>query len=153
LGDCYFLAALSSLALKPERIQKIFSNTEYPASGTFMVNFYRKGYPVKVIVDDRLPLYPNPAGKYVDQLFNSKMSPNNAWWSVILEKAYCKMNVNCANINSGTALLSFYDLTGMPTMKHELEGMLNDDFYKIVSEATSKTWPMVASCVNGEYGL
>jgi hypothetical protein len=42
------------------------------------------------------------------------MSPNGAWWGVILEKAYCKMNVNCARINAGSSLEAFADLTGMP---------------------------------------
>jgi hypothetical protein len=40
-------------------------------------------------------------------LFNSKMSPNHAWWGVIMEKAWAKMNVNHANINGGFALESF----------------------------------------------
>jgi len=104
LGDCYMLAAAAALAVHPERIEKIFQNTNYPASGLFMVNLYRRGEPVKIVVDDRFPLFPNPSGKYVDQLFNAKMSPNNAWWGPILEKAYCKMNVNCGNINGGTPL-------------------------------------------------
>lgn len=93
----------------------------YPASGMFMVTLYRKGEPYKILIDDRLPLYPNPNGKYVDQLINSKMSPNGAWWGPLLEKAYCKMNVNCANINAGTPLASLRDLTGMPTRKHDVD--------------------------------
>ena len=35
LGDCWLLAACSSLAEKPERIRKVFGNTEYPKSGIF----------------------------------------------------------------------------------------------------------------------
>jgi len=42
------------------------------------------------------------------------MSPNGAWWGVILEKAYAKFNVNHSNINGGTPMESFRDLTGMP---------------------------------------
>jgi hypothetical protein len=41
LGSCYFLSAMAALATHPERVQKLFVNTFYPASSTFMVNFWR----------------------------------------------------------------------------------------------------------------
>lgn len=82
-----------------------------------MVNLYVRGEPVKVVVDDRLPLYPSGWG---NRLFNAQKSPNNAWWGPILEKAYCKMNVNCAGINGGTPLQSLRDLTGMPVEKFDV---------------------------------
>lgn len=46
----------------------------------------------------------NPYGIYVDQPVNSMVSPNGAWWLVILEKAYAKFNVNYANLDGGTPL-------------------------------------------------
>jgi hypothetical protein len=46
LGDCWFLAAAASLAEYPERIKKLFVNTEYPENSAFMVNFYNMGRPV-----------------------------------------------------------------------------------------------------------
>ena len=107
----------------------------YPASGLFMVTMYRKGEPVKIVVDDRLPLYPNPTGRYVDQLMNAKMSPDNAWWGPLLEKAYCKMNVNCARVNAGTPLMSFRDLTGMPVERFEIKLMSDDDVHEVVVES------------------
>lgn len=47
-------------------------------------------------------------------MFNAKVSPQNAWWGPILEKAYCKMNIACTYLNSGNSMQSFRDLTGMP---------------------------------------
>jgi len=78
-----------------------------------MINFYVRGEQVPVVVDDRLPMYPTQRG-YVDQLYNAKQSPDKAWWGPILEKAYCKMNIACTYTNSGSAMQSFRDLTGMP---------------------------------------
>lgn len=81
------------------------------------------------------------------------MSPNNAWWGPIIEKAYCKMNVNCANINAGTPLESLRDLTGMPVEKFELKEISDDDIHDVVYESKGKSWPMVASCTVANYGL
>jgi len=80
-----------------------------------MVEMYVRGKPMKIVVDDRLPVYPNPTKRYVPQMFMAKKSPNGAWWGPILEKAYCKMNIACTYTNSGTPLESFRELTGMPT--------------------------------------
>ena len=43
LGDCWFLAVGAALAERPERVRKLFENTEYPSSGFFKVNFFFKG--------------------------------------------------------------------------------------------------------------
>lgn len=43
-----------------------------------------------VMVDDQLPVDANNA------LLNARQSPNNAWWFVIMEKAYAKFNLNYA---------------------------------------------------------
>ena len=70
---------------------------------------YFMGEPITITIDDRLPILDN--GTPV----NARPSPQGAWWLVILEKAYAKYNVFYANINGGTPLQSFRDLTGMPT--------------------------------------
>lgn len=37
LGDCWFLAAAAALAEHPDRIKKIFKNSDYPSNGVFTV--------------------------------------------------------------------------------------------------------------------
>ena len=74
-----------------------------------MVEMFVKGEPLKIVVDDRLPVSPTPVSNnprmyYLEQLYNAKMSPDNAWWGPILEKAYCKMNIACTYVNSGNAM-------------------------------------------------
>jgi hypothetical protein len=34
----------------------LFANKEYPANGAFMVNFFDKGEPISIVVDDTLPI-------------------------------------------------------------------------------------------------
>ena len=84
---------------------------------------------------------------------NAKMSPDDAWWGPILEKAYCKMNVNCARVNAGTPLMSFRDLTGMPVERFEIKLMSDDDVHEAVVESQGRDWPMVSSCTTANYGL
>lgn len=118
-----------------------------------MVNMYVRGKPVRIVVDDRLPVYPNPTGRYVDQMFNAKKSPNNAWWGPILEKAYCKMNIACTYVNSGSALQSFRDLTGMPTEQFRINTQQDNEFFKVVREAIDDDWMIVAGTEVAQHGL
>ena len=55
LGSCWFLSVCAALAEWPERVNKIFTNTEYSKEGIFELNLFLMGKPVKVTIDDRLP--------------------------------------------------------------------------------------------------
>ena len=59
LGDCYFLAVLSSLAEFPERIADMFVTKTLNDAGIYMVKFFINGIQHPVIVDDHLPCRPN----------------------------------------------------------------------------------------------
>ena len=111
LEDCWFMSAAAALAENPERIRKIFTNTKTSQEGIYQVTFWKRMKPVKVVVDDQIPLYP---GRKVPMF--AKPSENGAWWMVILEKAYAKFNVNYANLDIGIAMQSFRDLSGMPVI-------------------------------------
>ena len=88
LGDCWFLASAAAIAEHPDRIKKIFVNTEYPAEGIFELKFFVKGKIVNEVLDDKIPVnqYGTP--------YASRPSKFGAWWMVILEKAWAKLNVN-----------------------------------------------------------
>lgn len=68
-----------------------------------------------MVVDDRLPMTIGDPYTPV----NSRVSSNGAWWAPILEKAYAKYNAFYANVNGGTPMQSFRDLTGMPVVRYE----------------------------------
>lgn len=68
LGNCYVLASAAALAEYPERIHKLFYNKSYSRNGIFMVTYYVRGDAVKIVIDDRLALYPNRRDK---RLYNS----------------------------------------------------------------------------------
>jgi hypothetical protein len=60
LGDCWFLSTMSALGEWPERVKAVFKNAEYTdkasKNGIFELNMYMYGEPLKVVVDDRLPM-------------------------------------------------------------------------------------------------
>ena len=56
LGNCYFLAVLSSLASFPDRIQALIETTETNEAGIYELNFYVNGVLTSVLVDDYLPV-------------------------------------------------------------------------------------------------
>lgn len=107
IGDCWYLSSLSAIAETPSRIKTLFENKEYPKDGAFQVYFWIGGKKQKVIIDDRLPVVDEYHKKgYVskfDELYASKVSPQGAWWGVIMEKAAAKLFANYAGTESGVA--------------------------------------------------
>ena len=59
LGNCYFLAVLSSLAEFEDRVKAMFITKEVNAAGIYMVRFFINGNETPVIVDDYLPVKAN----------------------------------------------------------------------------------------------
>lgn len=96
LGDCWFLAGASAIAEFPDRLKKIVTNSEMSNSGVYEFNFFSKGWPKKVTIDDRLPTIGGA-------IINTKQGRNGSWWMALMEKAYTKMNVNYFNIKGGSA--------------------------------------------------
>ena len=56
LGDCWFMHAQSCVAQKPERLEKIFLNTEISNNGVYGLNMYMLGVPTTVVIDDIMPV-------------------------------------------------------------------------------------------------
>ena len=89
VGDCYFLAALGSLALRnPAMIQSMFIDN---GDGTFSVRFYKNATTVQYVTVDRyLPTFGE------DRLFasfgNDKDDAINELWVALAEKAYAQLN-------------------------------------------------------------
>lgn len=154
LGDCWFLSSASAVAGVPERIHRIFNNTEYSADGAFEMYFYVRGERVSVIIDDRIPVL-DLGARYVTQYppINSKPSPAGAWWLVLLEKAFSKLNINYTQINAGDPAEALKALTGMPVSTHDSNSVTDDELWDIIVEGTNAKNPMAAACTVSHYNL
>ena len=101
MGNCYFLAAIASIAETPMLIQASFPGTqELNQAGIYCVRFCRDGEWRYVVVDDRLPL--NPKVTWKKKLLFAKSGKNN-FWVPIVEKAWAKLNGSYCKTSSGHA--------------------------------------------------
>lgn len=116
--------------------------------------FYVRGEKVSVTIDDRIPVL-NLGNNYTHPYppVNSKPSPAGAWWLVMLEKAFSKLNINYTEINSGIPGEALRAITGMPVSSHDSNKMTDDDLWKIVLAGTKAKNPMAAACQVSRHNL
>uniref|UniRef100_A0A3P9QIZ7 Calpain catalytic domain-containing protein n=1 Tax=Poecilia reticulata TaxID=8081 RepID=A0A3P9QIZ7_POERE len=108
VGNCWFVAACSCLALKPELWEKVipdWKEQEWDSNyaGIFHFRFWIFGEWIDVVIDDRLPTING-------RLIYCQSKQNNEFWSALLEKAYAKLfgcYESLAGGNTGDAVVDF----------------------------------------------
>ena len=140
LGDCWFLAAASALGEWPDRVKALFKQQAFAADGVYDIDFYVKGKKLSVKIDDKLPTEEGGS------LLNSRQSKEGAFWFVLLEKAYAKLNLNYASLNGGGGVEAFRSLTGMPVDTKNPEVMTDDALFDAIAAADGKNYAMTAGC-------
>lgn len=121
LGDCYFLAAISSIALHPHRLERLFLIKNYNKEDIYGIALCINGVWQEVLLDGYIPCINNrPA-------FNSNKSGH--LWVILLEKAWAKIHGGYYNINSGLTREALHDLTGAPAKTLFVEDFKQDDLW------------------------
>jgi len=129
LGDCYFLAALSSIAENNEDVAGIFDQTELNADGMYTVWAWPKGVPQQIRLDDYMPS--NSATSFRPTF--SKNSEDGSVWVPILEKYWAKLNGNYAQIEGGWVSEGVQQLMGSPGFFSNLSGKTTQELYNQIS--------------------
>lgn len=111
IGDCYYLAALSSIAEDHDLFSRIFGQDRLNSNGLYSMNVWVRGVPHEVTVDDVMPM--RSWGSGFNFWFNG-MGDDGAMWGPIAEKVWAKVNAAYGNIESGSVLEGYYFLTGVP---------------------------------------
>ena len=118
-GDCWFLSALSILAMRPDLVRQIVVTPEVlplepggrasgeggESAGLFCVTFYKDGAWRPVVVDDHFPT--DGRGSH---LF--ARSRGSELWVSVLEKAYASLHGSYTAIEGGWIEDALCDLTG-----------------------------------------
>lgn len=114
LGNCWFVAACSSLASREALWSKVipdWKDQEWDAekpelyAGIFHFRFWRFGEWVDVVIDDRLPTVNG-------ELVYCHSNDSNEFWSALVEKAYAKMYGCYEALDGGNTADALVDFTG-----------------------------------------
>jgi hypothetical protein len=108
LGDCYYMAALGSLAgTHPDLVSQMIAPM---GDGTYAVRFYQNNQPVYVRVDAQLP------GTAPGSLIYGDVTPNGELWVALTEKAYAQFRAgrnSYQSIAGGWVDVTYNELTGL----------------------------------------
>lgn len=140
LGDCYFLAAISSIAEHPDRLKRIILCKENKGDGIYAVALCLNGVWEEVLLDDYAPCRSDNK-----LAFNS--SKFNELWVVLLEKAWAKVHGGYLNIEAGLTREALRDLTGASAKTYFLK-QKPESIWKRLMEAEKTNFIMTAGSDN-----
>ncbi|XP_046746435.1 calpain-A-like [Diprion similis] len=115
-SDCWVIAALSSLAMRPKLLYKVVpkdQSFQEDYAGIFHFRFWRYGKWVDVVIDDRLPTDS-------EGLVCARSSDSNEFWTSLVAKAYAKLYGSWEAIEYGQASEALEDFTGGISVTHPL---------------------------------
>ncbi|KAK7201803.1 calpain-like cysteine peptidase [Novymonas esmeraldas] len=118
-GDLTYLAPfLAALSRQPPLLQRLFHTKTHPVRAPYSFVFFDpSSAPVTVDVDDRIPCDEHGEPRFT-------VSPNGAWWPLLLEKAYAKYVGGYDRFDECTSHETLRDLTGRPVTHLPLEPKL-----------------------------
>ncbi len=152
IGNCYFPAALASVAaMDPEVIKNMIKDN---GDGTYTVKFntansYSGGRPVEVKVDGDLYVRSYGGPIYGGSLGGSTAADKMELWYPLIEKAYAQWKGSYDTIgNGGVAGQVMAEVMGRPYSYENLSAANADRMYERIKTAASQNKPMAA----GTYG-
>uniref|UniRef100_A0A3B4AJD7 Uncharacterized protein n=1 Tax=Periophthalmus magnuspinnatus TaxID=409849 RepID=A0A3B4AJD7_9GOBI len=134
LGNCWLLAALSSLTMHPQLFVKVVppnQSLSEPYAGIFRFKFWQYGEWVEVVVDDRLPVRQG-------RLLFSYSHTRNEFWSALVEKAYAKLMGSYGCLKGGNISEGMEDFTGGIAYSRPVLSRTPPVFWRLLTSALSR---------------
>ena len=163
-GDCWFLSALSILAMQPDLVRNVFATEEVlplieggaasgltgESAGIFCACFHKDGKWRTVVVDDHFP-----TSNRGTHLFAH--SRGTELWVCVLEKAYASLHGSYAAIEGGFIEDALVDLTGgikisPPMIEPDSSAGIETAWKQIEKLASSGSYLLGASTVRAPDG-
>ena len=147
LGDCWLLAAMSSLAMRKDLLdQVVFPDQTFGPNydGSFRFKFYHFGEWHEIIIDDYLP-----CNIWGGNLMFVKSSSKNEFWSPLLEKAYAKWNGSYKALDGGFGARGLMAFTGGCVETYYLAKESPAKITGLLKAAKRKSSLLTASTPNG----
>lgn len=121
LGNCWLVAAMSTLAEYPDRVRSLFKQKTLSEDGRYDVRLYdpRSEEWKLVTIDDRLPYWQRP-GKHGNICF-TKQTKENEFWPCLLEKAVAKFVMAYYRLDGGFSSVGMEMFTGKPSVCMHLD--------------------------------
>jgi len=132
VGDCYYLAALASLAeTDPSIIEQMIAPL---GDGTYAVRFYNGGEEIYLRIDADLPVSSS------SHLVYAKTGPDDELWVPLLEKAYAYFRYgqnSYASINGGWMSTVYHQVTGQASRFLWMQGS-EESLYNYLAESLAE---------------
>ena len=132
----------------PERVKRIFVNTETNEAGVYAIKLCINGEFKEIIVDDLFPCVANAAGNGYVTAF-SKSRGGQEIWVQLLEKAWAKANLNYESTISGLPSDAYRCLTGAPVEFYNHD-FYDEDLWQIIKDSDAKNYIISASSATAE---
>ena len=145
LGDCYLLAAISSIAMVPYRLERVFLTKKYNPQGIYVVALCINGIWEDVVCDDLFPCKPHSLKPAFNYSRDSKL------WVMLLEKAWAKIHGGYLNIAAGLTREALRDLTGASAKTYFVEDG-SEGLWRIIHQGFNRNFIMTAGSDNLSFG-
>jgi len=146
IGNCYIMASMIAVSTKPGLIEKVFVTKEKNEPGIYIVNFYIRGIPWKIAVDDG-SLFAFDIDNHKYSRF-SQFEKHQAIWPSIIEKAFSKIKGSYKQAVAGMNTNGLRTLTGAPTFEYDLESTDLDQIWELMTEAQKKDYILAAAVLS-----
>lgn len=125
IGNCWFIAGAVGIMQNEKMFAKVVPhNQDFDENytGIFHFRFWQAGDWIDVVVDDRLPYWPD--GRL---LFCSNKQEPNEFWGPLLEKAYAKIYGSYESLDAGQTYDALVDMSGGLQEQFALESLSDID--------------------------
>ena len=142
LGDCYFIAAMSTVAWRPELVKKLFLTEGISDAGIYHIKLYIRGKPWLIEIDDEM-LFLKDGGQE-NLRYNKFDKQSNSLWAPLLQKAVAKIKGNYENLMAGIPENALRLLTGAPAFHYEVSQLHNDSIWDYIKSGFDSNYLMMA---------